>query len=138
MDNAVATTAPNPAVLLPGGALAASAAGSNGPTLGQRWRTLPAGQQLGAVVGVAALVALLVMLSLSARDSDYRVLFPQLSDKDGGAVIDRLAQLGVPYRFAEGGSAIMVPSSRVHELRMKMAQAGLPSSGPAAAGGGSG
>lgn len=134
MDNAVATTAPHPAALLPGGGLAAQAGG--GPSLSQRWGTLPARQQVGAIIGVAALVALLVLLSVSARDSDYRVLFPTLSDKDGGAVIDRLAQMGVPYKFAEGGSAIMVPSSRVHELRMKMAQAGLPSSGPAAAGSG--
>jgi flagellar M-ring protein FliF len=138
MDNALATTAPTPAALLPGGALAANAAGSGGYSLAQRWGTLPASQQLGALLGVAALIALLVVLSFSARDSDYRVLFPTLSDKDGGAVIDRLAQLGVPYKFADGGSAIMVPSSRVHELRMKMAQAGLPSSGPSAAGGSSG
>ncbi len=131
MDNAVATTAPNPAALLPGGALVASPAT---PTLGQRWGALPAKQQLGAVLGLVALLALMVALSFSAKDSDYRVLFPTLSDKDGGAVIDRLAQLNVPYKFAEGGSTIMVPASRVHELRMKLAQAGLPSSGPGAAG----
>jgi flagellar M-ring protein FliF len=62
-----------------------------------------------------------------ARDSDYRVLFPNLSDKDGGAVIDKLTQLNVPYKFAEGGGTILVPAGRVHELRMKLASGGLPS-----------
>jgi flagellar M-ring protein FliF len=33
----------------------------------------------------------------------------------------------VPYRFLDGGGAIMVPAGRVHELRMKLAAAGLPS-----------
>ena len=130
MDNAVATAAPNAAVLLP-----ATAGGPATPTLGQRWATLPRGTQLGAIVGVLLLVGLLVALSFTAKDSNYRPLFPQLSDKDGGAVIDRLAQMNVPYRFADGGSTIMVPASRVHELRMKLAQAGLPSGGAGGAAG---
>ncbi len=127
MDNAVATTAPNQAVLLP--------APAGGPgSFGARWSTLPRGTQVGAIVGVLLLVGLLVAMSFSAKDSSYRVLFPQLSDKDGGAVIERLTQMNVPYRFVDGGSTIMVPASRVHELRMKLAQAGLPSTGPGAAG----
>ncbi|MCA3241887.1 MAG: flagellar M-ring protein FliF [Rubrivivax sp.] len=109
-----------------------------GPTLGQRWSTLPRGTQFGAVFGVLALLAILVAMTFTAKTGDYRVLFPQLSDKDGGAVIDRLAQMNVPYRIADGGSSIMVPGSRVHELRMKLAQAGLPSSGPSAAAGSGG
>jgi flagellar M-ring protein FliF len=132
MENAVATTAPNAAVLMPSGTPVA------GPTLGQRWSTLPRGTQFGAVFGVLALLAILVAMSFTAKTGDYRVLFPQLSDKDGGAVIDRLAQMNVPYRIADGGSSIMVPGSRVHELRMKLAQAGLPSSGPSAAAGSGG
>jgi flagellar M-ring protein FliF len=132
MENAVATTAPNAAVLMPSGTPVA------GSTLGQRWSTLPRGTQFGAVFGVLALLAILVAMSFTAKTGDYRVLFPQLSDKDGGAVIDRLAQMNVPYRIADGGSSIMVPGSRVHELRMKLAQAGLPSSGPSAAAGSGG
>jgi flagellar M-ring protein FliF len=127
MDNAIATTAPNQAVLVP-------APAGNPNSFGARWNTLPRGTQLGAIVGVLLLVGLVVAMSFSAKDSSYRVLFPQLSDKDGGAIIDRLAQMNVPYRFVDGGSTIMVPASRVHELRMKLAQAGLPSTGPGAAG----
>ena len=130
MDNAVVTAAPNAAVL------ASPALGNPPPpTLGQRWAMLPRGTQLGAIVGVLLLVGLLVAMSFSAKESNYRPLFPQLSDKDGGAVIDRLTQLNVPYRFAEGGSTIMVPASRVHELRMKLAQEGLPTGGAGAVAG---
>jgi flagellar M-ring protein FliF len=126
MDNAVATTAPaNAAVML----VPAK------PGLAQRWQALPARTQLGAVLGIVALVAVLVMMFGSARDGDYRVLFPNLSDKDGGAVIERLTQMNVPYRFSEGGSTILVPATRVHELRMKLASGGLPSgAGTGAAG----
>ena len=119
MDNAIANIAPTPLV-------AANAAGTAPSGPGGRWQALPGRTQLLAVLGLVALLAVLVAMFLGARDADYRPLFPNLSEKDGGAVIDRLTQMNVPYRFAEGGSVILVPSGRVHELRMKLAAAGLP------------
>ena len=124
MDNAVATTAQNSNMALATNTLVPAGAG-----LGVRWQTLPARTQMGLVLGVAALLAVLAFMFTGARDSDYRVLFPDLSDKDSGAVVDKLTQLNVPYKFAEGGSAILVPASRVRELRAKMATAGLPAGG---------
>ncbi|MBL8340729.1 MAG: flagellar M-ring protein FliF [Rubrivivax sp.] len=134
MDNAVATV-PNP------GLAAAAAAGGadpghSGPVA--RWRSLPARTQLMALAGVAALVAVLVMLLGNARNADYRVLFPNLSEKDGGVVIERLTQMNVPYRFSDSGGFIMVPASRVHELRMKLSAAGVPTGGVGGLAGGSG
>ncbi len=122
MDNALATTAPNAAQ-----ALVPVDAGHAVPTLASRWRDLPGRMQAMAVLGVAVLLALLVAMSFSAKDANYRPLFPNLSEKDGGVVIDRLTQMNVPYRFAEGGSVILVPANLVHELRMKLAAAGVPS-----------
>ena len=127
MDNAVATTASNPR---------ATALVPATPSLGARWQLLPGRVQMGAALGLAGLAVVLALMFGGARDADYRLLFPNLSDKDGGAVIERLTQMNVPYRFAEGGSTIMVPAARVHELRMKLASAGLPS-GSAGGGGGS-
>lgn len=112
MENAVATAKPTP--------LVPAATG-----LGGRWQALPAGTQLMAMLGVAALLAILAFMAVGARDSDYRPLYSGLSDKDGGQVIDRLSQLNVPYKFTDGGSVILVPSGQVHALRMKLAAAGL-------------
>ena len=116
MDNAVATTARTSLVPANTG-------------LGARWQSLPGRTQFMALFGVVALVGVLAMLSMNTSNSDYRVLLPNLSEKDGGQVIERLAQMKVPYRFTEGGSTILVPSGRVAELRMKLAAAGLPSAG---------
>jgi flagellar M-ring protein FliF len=96
----------------------------------QRWQALPGRVQAMAVGGVVALLVVLGVMFSGARTADYRVLFPNLSDKDGGQIVEKLTQLNVPYRFAEGGGTIMVPASKVHELRMKLAAAGLPSGGP--------
>jgi len=113
MDNAVIPTAPTP--LVPAS-----------PGIATRWQTMPGRTQLLAVLGVAGLVAVLVALWAGAREADWRVLFPNLSERDGGQVIERLTQMNVPYRFAEGGGTLLVPAARVHELRMKLAAGGLP------------
>jgi len=105
------------------------------PGLAARWSALPAKAQMMALVGVAALIGVLVLLTGNVREGEYRVLYPQLSEKDGGQVIERLAQMNVPYKFADGGAMLMVPAARVHELRMKLAAAGLPSTGAGGAGG---
>jgi flagellar M-ring protein FliF len=115
MDNAVASTATTLVPATPG--------------LLARWSALPGRTQASALLGVAALVAVLAGLGLSTRDSDYRVLLPNLSDKENGQVIEKLTQMNVPYRFAEGGTSILVPSGRVAELRGKLAMANLPSGG---------
>lgn len=37
--------------------------------------------------------------------------------------------MNVPYRFTEGSGAIEVPADKVHELRLRLAQQGLPKGG---------
>lgn len=99
------------------------------PTPGAGLATMPLGRKLLAVAGLAALVAIVVATLAWSRQPDYRVLFSNLSDKDGGSVIAALSQMNVPYRFASGGAAILVPEDRVHDARLKLASQGLPRGG---------
>ncbi len=86
-------------------------------------------QKLGVLAAIAALVAVTAVAILWARVPDYRVLYSNLSDRDGGEVIAALAQMNVPYRVAEGGTALMVPADRVYDLRLQLASQGLPRGG---------
>ncbi len=81
------------------------------------------------MVAGAAAIAIIVALFLWMRSPDYRVLLSNLSAKDGGDIVSQLTQMNVPYQLADNGSAILVPSDKVHELRLKLAQAGLPKGG---------
>ncbi|WP_038153267.1 flagellar basal-body MS-ring/collar protein FliF [Trabulsiella guamensis] len=81
------------------------------------------------MVASAAAVAIVVALVLWAKSPDYRTLFSNLSDQDGGAIVTQLQQMNVPYRFADSGGAIEVPADKVHELRLRLAQQGLPKGG---------
>ena len=94
----------------------------------QKIGTVSRSVQLGAVAGA---IALLVIVALWFRGPDYKVLFSNLQDRDGGAIISALAQMNVPYQLTENGTAILVPSDKVHETRLQLAQQGLPRSGEA-------
>ncbi|MCC9163265.1 MULTISPECIES: flagellar basal-body MS-ring/collar protein FliF [Alcaligenes] len=91
-------------------------------------RTLPKVVLIG--LG-AALIALIVALLLWSRGPAYQVLFSNLDDRDGGAIVSALGQMNVPYQFNSNGTAILVPQDRVHDVRMQMASQGLPRSGNA-------
>jgi flagellar M-ring protein FliF len=112
MDNAVAIANPNQ-LANPGG-------------FGARLAALPVKSRVSLGVGIAALVAVLAAITMWSSQGDYKVLYANLSDKDGGAIIAQLSQMNVPYRHSEGGSAILVPAAQVHDLRLKLASAGLP------------
>ncbi|MFZ2301249.1 MAG: flagellar basal-body MS-ring/collar protein FliF [Gallionella sp.] len=86
-------------------------------------------QKMGLAVGVAALFALIAGAWMWGQTPDYRLLYSNLSDRDGGAIIESLQQMNIPYKFAEGGGALMVASDKVHEARLKLASQGLPKGG---------
>src|SRR3972149_12338257 len=94
-----------------------------------RFNQLNLQQKMGLAVGVAALLALITGMWMWGQTPDYRVLYSNLSDRDGGAIIESLQQMNIPYKFAEGGGALLVPSSHVHEARLKLASQGLPKGG---------
>jgi flagellar M-ring protein FliF len=96
------------------------------PTLLTQIRTNP---RIPAMIAAAVAVALLAMLLLWSRTPDYKVLYSNLSDRDGGDIITALQTLNVPYKFADGGGAILVPADAVHEARLRLAQQGLPKGG---------
>jgi flagellar M-ring protein FliF len=96
------------------------------PTLGQRFATLDQGQMLRLAFGVALFVAIAIAGLVMGRQAEWRVLYTNLSDKDGGAIIAQLNQMNVPYKYTEGGQAILVAADKVHDTRLRLASQGLP------------
>jgi len=90
---------------------------------------LRANPRLPLAIGVSVLVAAAVAMWMWSRTPDYGVLYSNLSDRDGGAIIASLQQMNIPYKFTEGGSALMVAANKVPEARLKLASQGLPKGG---------
>ncbi|RJG07916.1 flagellar basal body M-ring protein FliF [Noviherbaspirillum cavernae] len=89
----------------------------------------PGGRNALLMGAVAAIAALIAGVWMWGQKPEYRVLFSNFSDRDGGAIVAALQQMNVPYKYAEGGGAILVPDDKVHDVRLKLASQGLPKGG---------
>src|SRR5450830_1341749 len=89
----------------------------------------PQGRRVLLMVAAAAVIALMIGIWMWSQKTEYRVLFSNFSDRDGGAIVASLQQMNVPYKYSEGGSAILVPENMVHDARLKLAAQGLPKGG---------
>ncbi|MDD5335611.1 MAG: flagellar basal-body MS-ring/collar protein FliF [Rhodoferax sp.] len=96
------------------------------PSWLEQWRANP---RLPLMLGVSAAVAAAAALWLWSRAPDYGVLYSNLSDRDGGAIIASLQQMNIPYKFTEGGGALLVAANKVPEARLRLAAQGLPKGG---------
>jgi flagellar M-ring protein FliF len=96
-----------------------------------RFLQLPTRQLIGLAIAIAAVVSLISGAWMWGQTPDYRVLYSNLSDRDGGAVVQALSQMNIAYKFTDGGGAILVPSNQVYDTRLKLASQGLPKGGTA-------
>lgn len=111
--------------------MSSAAIGANAATPKARsWlEQLRANPRLPLMIGASAAVAVIAALSMWSRTPDYGVLYSNLSDRDGGAIIASLQQMNIPYKFAEGGGALLVAANKVPEARLRLASQGLPKGG---------
>ncbi len=99
------------------------------PAVFQGFAELPSRSKVGLMLATAAMVAVLTGSWMWSQAPEYRILFSNVSDRDGGAIVAALGQMNVPYKYTEGGGAIMVPAPQVHDARLKLASQGLPKGG---------
>jgi len=83
-------------------------------------------RQLLLMGGLAASIALGVVIVMWSQQPNYALLYGGLSDQDSLAVTTALDRIGIPYKITPGAGTILVPDSRVHEARMNLAGQGLP------------
>jgi flagellar M-ring protein FliF len=83
-----------------------------------------------AIVAAAILVPALLMGVVRWRhEQEFRPLFTGMSAEDAAAVVQKIKESGAEYRLADNGTSVLAPQSRIDELRLQLAAAGLPKTG---------
>jgi len=91
-----------------------------------RWKQLPRARQIAlAGIAVGALVVLYFVF-VSSSKPNMVVAYSGLQPEDSAAIADQLEKEGIKYELGGGGSTVSVPANKVAEVRIKLAQAGLP------------
>jgi flagellar M-ring protein FliF len=92
------------------------------------WARLDSRQRY-TIVGLGLLT--LVMLGVVVRQSlqpDWVLLYGGLQPESAASIVEELHSRKIPYKLMRQGTAIMVERTRLYELRLELADKGLPSS----------
>jgi len=63
------------------------------------------------------------------KESGFKPLYTGLAPEDAAGIVQKLKEAGVEYRLPESGGSVLVPASRLAEMRLTMAAAGIPKTG---------
>ncbi|MEJ2658126.1 MAG: flagellar basal-body MS-ring/collar protein FliF [Desulfobacterales bacterium] len=91
--------------------------------------SLPLSKKISMIFVIVLVMAGFALMFFWANQENYQVLFSNLSQKDGNAIVADLKKKNIPYKVEANGTMIMVPADKVYELRLSMAGDGLPNGG---------
>src|SRR5215471_14789604 len=76
-----------------------------------------------------ALVAMFAFIIMRVTAPQMTPLFTDLTLEDSASIVRELERDGTPYELKNDGSTLLVPRDRVAQIRMKLAESGLPRGG---------
>lgn len=86
----------------------------------------PVVRHFGVMVAIAASVALGVAVVLWSQAPSFSILAGNLGQKDSMEIIDVLTKSNINYKIDDTTGAVMVPSAKLSEAKLKLASVGLP------------
>jgi flagellar M-ring protein FliF len=85
-------------------------------------------RQFALIFGVAAAAAIGFWVNSWMEEPNYGVLYGNLDKSESGEILDALQQLDIPYKLDKSTGAILIPSQKIPDARIKLASQGLPKS----------
>jgi flagellar M-ring protein FliF len=87
---------------------------------------VPGLRQLLLLAGLAIAISVGVTGAFWMKEPGYTAIFSSLTPQEAGEVVDVLNTTDIPHRVDEKSGAILVPSAKIQEARLKLAAQGLP------------
>ena len=84
-----------------------------------------------AIMGgvVLGLIGFLVFFGTKLSTPSMTTLYNELAQSDAAGTVQELESRNIPFKISQNGTQIAVPAERVMQLRLELAQQGLPSGG---------
>ena len=84
-----------------------------------------------AIMGgvVLGLIGFLVFFGTKLSTPSMTTLYSELAQSDAAGIVQELESRNIPFKISQNGTQISVPAERVMQLRLELAQQGLPSGG---------
>ena len=94
--------------------------------IGNIWNGISLSHKFIMIMMTMGFIGGIIGVTQWARKPDFALLYGELGPKESGEIVDLLKEENVSFQIRGNGSAIAVPSEKVHEMRLKLAGKGLP------------
>lgn len=93
---------------------------------GNIWKGISLSHKFIMIMMTMGFIGGIIGVTQWARKPDFVLLYGELGPKESGEIANLLKEENVTFQIRGNGSAIAVPSEKVHEMRLKLAAKGLP------------
>ena len=93
---------------------------------GTIWNGISISQKFIMIMLTMGFIGGIIGVTQWARKPDFGLLYGELNPKESGEIIELLKDESVPYQISSNGSALLIPTEKIYEMRMKLASKGLP------------
>jgi len=90
------------------------------------WQQLGLNQKITVAASGMLVIGTLVVVVFFTSRTDFALLYGGMDPKDAGEVIAVLEEQSIEYKAGAGGTSLHVPRDKVYQLRMTLANRGLP------------
>jgi flagellar M-ring protein FliF len=98
------------------------------PSAFESFLNLEFGRQIGLMFGLAASAAIGMALALWLMvDKDFKPLYSSLDRVNSTSIIEVLDSNSIDYRIDNRSGALLVDADQIHQARLSLASAGMPS-----------
>jgi len=95
----------------------------------ERWNKLDLKQRVLFGSGVLLILLITIVLITMASRPKFVALYTNLDQQDAAAITEQLKEKKIAYRLSDEGSTVLVPESQKYDLRLELANQGLPKGG---------
>ncbi len=93
------------------------------------WQNVGFSQRIVLLAIVITFIVVSVVMTRWAARPEMGLLYSGLDAEEAAKIVEKIAEKGVVYKLANGGTTIYVPRQTVAQLRLDMAKEGLPAGG---------
>lgn len=93
---------------------------------GNIWNEISFSHKFIMIMMTIGFIGSIIGVTQWARKPDLGLLYGELNPKESGEIIAVLKEENIHYQISGNGASILVPTEKIHEIRLKLASKGLP------------
>ncbi|TVM00226.1 MAG: flagellar M-ring protein FliF [Candidatus Brocadia sp. WS118] len=93
---------------------------------GNIWNEISFSHKFIMIMMTIGFIGGIVGVTQWARKPDFGLLYGELNPKESGEIITLLKEENIPYQINGNGTTVLIPTEKIHEVRLKLASKGLP------------